>query len=212
MKNSRKWGNDSGEVIYVSPATTDLLREPKLTVESIDNHVYFYSEVDSDRCLALMRAIKDKESFLTSEHIGRGLPADFPMTPVWLHVNSGGGSIFDALAVADQLKVIGIPVYSIVEGFCASAATIISMSCAKRYIMPSAYFMVHQFSSFVWGKYEEFKDEMKLQDMLMVDMVEFYSKNSKMPADEVREMLKRDSWFNAEEAIEKGFVDSLYVR
>lgn len=37
---------------------------PRLTVETVDNHIYFYADVDSDRCLALIRAIREADSEL----------------------------------------------------------------------------------------------------------------------------------------------------
>jgi len=182
---------------------------PKLTVENIDNHLYFYSTVDPDRCLALMKAIREIDNSLRREYQSRDLPEDFPMVPIWLHVNSGGGSLFDALSVSDQLTLIKSPIYSIVEGYSASAASIISMACTKRYIRPSAYMMIHQFWSFMFGKYEEFKDDMKFQDMLMATLTTYYVDHSKMDSVKVTELLKHDSWFNAEMSLELGLADHI---
>ena len=33
--------------------------------------------------------------------------------------------------------------------------------------------MIHQLSSGTWGTYEQFKDELKLQDMVMESMINF---------------------------------------
>lgn len=122
---------------------------PKLTVESIDNHVYFYAVVDSDRSLALMRVIREIDVKLENEHGSRNLPPDFPRTPIWLHIHSYGGELFAGLGVADQLQGIRTPIYSIVEGCTASAATLIAMACTRRYIMPTAFILIHQLSSFM---------------------------------------------------------------
>jgi ATP-dependent protease ClpP protease subunit len=110
---------------------------PRLTVETVDNHIYFYADVDSDRCLALIRAIRQADSELRSEYLSRGLEGT-PLTPIWLHLHSYGGDLFTGFSVADQLTMIKTPIYSIVEGICTSAATLISMSCSKRYICRAA--------------------------------------------------------------------------
>lgn len=182
---------------------------PKLTVETIDNHVYFYADVDTDRCLALIRTIREIDIRLRNEYVSRMLLPDHPPTPIWLHVHSPGGSLFAAFSTANQLQQIKTPIYSIVEGYAASAATMISMSCQKRFILPDAYMMIHQLSSIYWGKYEELKDEMHLLNMLMESLKGFYGKHSKLTGDEIQDILKRDSWFNAAECMEKGFVDDI---
>ena len=41
----------------------------RLTVESIDNHVYFYADVDSDRCLSMIRQIREIDIRLRTEQI-----------------------------------------------------------------------------------------------------------------------------------------------
>ena len=44
-----------------------------LTVETIDNHVYFYCGVDGDRCLALLRTIREVDAKLRNERVSRSL-------------------------------------------------------------------------------------------------------------------------------------------
>jgi ATP-dependent protease ClpP protease subunit len=185
-------------------------KEQKLTVETTNNHIYFYAIVDSDRCLALMKSIRDVDNQLRNERLSRSLPEDFPYVPIWLHVNSGGGYLFDGLAVADQLKTIKTPIYSLIEGYNASAATLISMACHKRLIMPSAFVLIHQLSSFLYGSYEQLKDDVHMLDMAMAHLVTFYTEHSHLEEEEIRAMLRRESWFNAQEALEKGFVDEIY--
>lgn len=206
------WGMTAakGEDESPAPPKADAVTPtPKLTVEVMNNHVYFYADVDGDRCLALMRAIRELDSQFRSEHITRALPDTHPPTPIWLHIYSPGGSLFAGLGVADQLKSIKTPVYSIVEGYCASAATLISMACTRRYIMPSGFVLIHQLSSFFWGTYEQFKDEKNLLDMAMERLRKFYVERSKISEEEITGLLKRDSWFNARQSLEMGFVDHI---
>jgi len=184
---------------------------PKLTVEVINNHIYFYADVDTDRCLALVRNIRVIDEQLRNERASRMVPKDHPSVPIWLHIQSGGGSLHAGLATADQFSTIATPIYSLVEGYAASAATIISVACTKRFILPSAYMMIHEFSSVMWGKYRDFQDEMKLYDMLMIQMVNFYAKRTKISKAKVRKLLDHDSWFNAEQCVEIGLVDEILV-
>lgn len=170
------------------------------------NHLYLYAGVETENCLILAQQIKDLDAILRAEKISRGILADIP---IWLHIQSGGGSAFSAFALADQIKSTQTPVYSVIEGVAASAATIISMSCKKRFITRSSMAMIHQVSGLVWGKYEEIIDRKHMLDMLMEMLVKFYRNNSKMSVRKIREILKRDSWFNAEECLEFGIADEI---
>ncbi len=176
------------------------------TVEAADNHVYFYADVSSDRTLQLIRTLREKDAALRAEAISRGL--DSP-TPIWLHINSYGGSLFTAFSIADQIALLKTPVYSIVEGICASAATLISLSCSKRYILPNSFMLIHQLSSFMWGTHEQFKDEMEVQNKLMTRLVNFYTARTHAKEEEIRAMLVRDYWMDAEEALKRGLVDDI---
>ena len=181
----------------------------KLTVETINNHVYFYADVDSDRVLALLGELRRLDATLRNEHATRQLEGIAPLTPIWLHVQSGGGDLFAGFSAADQLQTIATPVYSIVEGYCASAATLISMACKRRFIQPNAFVLIHQLSSCMGGKYEEFRDEMRVLDMAMRRMVMFYAARSRLTPRQAYMLLRHDSWFGAQDCLRIGLVDEI---
>lgn len=182
-----------------------------LTVETIDNHVYFYSEVNSDRCLDLIRQLRAVDNNLLHERLSRNLPTNFPLTPIWLHIHSNGGELYSALAASDGLAQLHSPVYSIVEGLAASAATLLSMACSRRHITPSSFMMIHQLNSIAWGSYEKIKDDVIRIEMAMTRIKGFYLEHGKLSPEEIDELLKHDSWFDASKAIEAGLVDEIYV-
>jgi len=181
------------------------------TVEAINNHVYFYAEVNSDRGLTLLQRLKETDNFLRSEHISRALPSDFPPIPIWLHINSWGGSVTDGFAISDQIKQIQTPIYSIVEGMCASAATFISMACTHRYIQPSAYMLIHDITAFLWGTHTQITDDVKLLEMMKERIIMFYVTHSALKKNVVEDYLLHNTWFNAGMAVEAGMVDSIYA-
>jgi len=182
-----------------------------LTVEVIENHIYFYADVDADRSLALIQELRRLDAKLRNEHASRGLDAIHPATPIWLHIYSYGGDLFAGFSIADQIGLIKTPVYTIVEGVCASAATLIAMSGSHRYILPSAFMLVHQLSSGVWGTHEQFKDEVAMQEKAMSKLVAFYEQRCKLSAEKIREMLARDTWMDAEQCVEAGFVTEVKI-
>lgn len=174
-----------------------------------DNHIYYNQRVDSDSCIALTKQIRELVNGMRQQRITQGLHDGWPKTPIWLHVQSWGGNPFPALAVADQLELFDWPVYSIVEGYCASAATFIALACEKRFILPSSFMLIHQLSSLMWGTFEQFQDEINLQAMLMEQFTAFYARHSNVKPKEIRKRLKRDYWMSAQQAVSDGFVDKL---
>jgi ATP-dependent protease ClpP protease subunit len=196
------WNSIDGAVLKASVGPV----AAPLTVEAFDNHVYFYSDVDTDRCLALVKTLRELDNKFRQESSSRNMSGT--IVPIWLHINSGGGDMFSAFGVADQIRQIQTPIISIIEGLTASAATIISTACPKRLVQPSAYMLIHQFSAFFWGKHEEFKDEMQLQEMMMKRIIAFYVSRTKLDEVRLAEMLKHDTWMDAAKAIEYGFADA----
>jgi len=182
---------------------------PKLTVETVNNHLYFYADVDTDRCLALIRSLHELDTSLRNERLTRNLPNDYPLTPIWLHIQSNGGSLFTGLAVSDQIAQFKTPIYSVVEGICASAATLISMSCAKRFMLPRSFLLIHQLSTVAWGKYEDIKDEVVLLDMAMSQLTKFYVDRSRLSKKKIVEMLTHDTWMSAEQCLVNGMIDEI---
>lgn len=181
---------------------------PQPSIVAYDNHVYFYADVTPDRCLELLQRLREVDGRLASEQANR-LPYQSPPVPIILHIHSYGGEAHIALAVADQVRQLRSQVISIVEGVCASAGTLISMACHTRLISPNSMMLIHQFSSWLLGTYEEMVDGMKYADRLMAILVNFYTGHSKMTPEQTADVLKRDSWFTAGEAESLGLVDGI---
>ncbi len=185
------------------------MAEDTSEIVTINNHIYFYSEVTSEHGLTLLQGLRELDASLQKERLTQELPDDFPLTPIWLHIYSGGGDLFAGFAIADQIKTIRSPVYSVIEGMCGSAATLISLPCSRRFITPNSFLLIHQLSSSMWGTYEKFKDEMILQDMVMEKLTAFYRYYTKLSRTRVRKLLERDSWLDAEQCVIDGFVDGI---
>jgi ATP-dependent Clp endopeptidase proteolytic subunit ClpP len=183
--------------------------QPRSVVERQDNRIYFYADVTSEKAYALLRLLRDVDADLAAEAATRGMPPGSPATPIWLHIASYGGSLFSGLSLADQLSLIRSPVYTVVEGLSASAASLLALAGTRRYILPNSFILIHQLSAFASGTHEQFKDEIDIQAKLMNRLVEFYVQRTNLPDRKVRKMLQRDTWLDAETSMELGFVDEI---
>lgn len=175
-------------------------------VESIGNNIYFYSEVSDSRILALNRALKDMATRIQMDAVKSGVVA-----PIWLYIMSPGGSVFAGLSALDTIEEIRkkVPVYTVVDGYAASAGTFISLAGSKRYIRPNSVMLIHQLSSVFWGKYEEMKDEIQNLDLLMSIIVSIYEKRTSVPVKRLEQVLKKDLWWDAVKCKSMNLVDEI---
>lgn len=134
-------------------------------------------------------------------------------TPIILRIYSPGGDVFTAMTISDRIKQeIKSPVYAILEGYVASAATIIALAADKVYSFENAYFMIHQVargSLFYYRTAAEQEDDMRLTNNLMDGITRIYTGRSSLDEKTVRDMLRRDTWLSASEAKGVGFVDGI---
>jgi ATP-dependent protease ClpP protease subunit len=192
-------------------AVAETVKGDRLTVETLGNHLYFYADVNSDRVLALIRSLKETDQYLRNERLNRQVPPDFDPVPIWIHINSNGGYVNDGLLAYDTIREVSqlTPVYTVVEGLAASAATLMSVAGEKRFITPSSLMMVHQLSGAVYGTHEEFKDEVRGQEMMMKLIRRIYEQRCQIDKKTLNEMLKRNYWLNADDALRLGFVGEI---
>lgn len=172
-----------------------------------NNHIYFYTEIDRKSISNLNFFIREAEEYC----ILTALRLRIDELPIYLHIYSNGGYIYAAFAAIDVIKSCKVPVYSIIEGATASAGTLISVVCKKRFIRPTSYMLIHQLSSECWGKMSEITDEYKNLTNVMYKITKIYKKYSKLSPKKLEKLLKHDLWLDAKKSIKYGLVDELYI-
>jgi len=187
-----------------SDSDNDDDEESKIVREN--NHVYFYSEVSRESVFKLNILLREAEKFVHTT----SFDLNVKNIPIYLHINSFGGSLYDAYAAVDAIKNLRVPIYSIIEGCAASAGTIISVVCTKRFIGKNAHMLIHQLSSKMWGKMSEIEDEYKHLNELMKQIKRLYGEYTKISKKELTELLKHDIWLNPQTCIKYGLVDDVY--
>lgn len=124
-----------------------------------------------------------------------------------VYINSGGGEVFAAVAMAQQLKKHKAEVHTYVEGIAASAATIIAMAGDVRHMTVSGLYMIHLPSSCVSGNKHSFAKGIevleKVEDIIRLT----YKNKTNLSDDELTQMIDHETWLTAEEAYKYGFVN-----
>lgn len=82
--------------------------------------------------------------------------------PIRLLINSPGGSLDTEETLVSIIKLSKTPVYGVALGMVASAASLIYLSCHKRFALPNAYFILHRGScQNMGGNYNEIQAAME---------------------------------------------------
>lgn len=195
--------------IYVLPSMHDSanwqLADPSLVnfYADINNRVYWLTEEIGECTLDLVQYITrwNRED--------RGVPVE-ERKPIRIIIDCGGGSLSVSETLSNIIKMSKTPVYSIALGFVASGASVVHLSCHKKFALPNSVFVLHKGScSGVSGTYDEIvsfaRDYEKQIEMLMT----FYIENTKYTEDEIEENIQTDWYIRMDEAIEKGLVDEV---
>ena len=137
------------------------------------------------------------------------LDAMSPDKPIKVYVNSPGGVADDGFAIYDLMHFVRAPVYTIVTGMAASAATILLLGAAKgrRLIMPHARVMLHQPSTMVRGTAADISVSAKELLRLRRKANDLYARETGRPVEQIEKELSRDYWMSAEEAVAYKIVD-----
>ena len=129
-----------------------------------------------------------------------------------LRINSPGGYVFAAQAIYNQLKSYTGNITACIDGMAASAATIITCA-ADKVVMPSnGIFMIHNPMCIVMG-YMDVPKLKKMTDRLTVvkqTIVNVYMKKCKNVSEsKLNKLMDAETWMNADEALDYGFVDEV---
>jgi len=174
------------------------------------DHIYFYAEVTKETALILNQKLH-QVSMQCLGSIFNSMYEVNPPAPIWLHINSYGGEVHAALAIADTIERIKttVPIVTVVEGAAASAATIISTAGTRRLMRKNSYMLIHELSDLAWGRHSEMVDHIENNKDLMKTLKNWYVSHTKLKSANLEEILKRDKWWNSTICKRHGLVDDI---
>ena len=128
---------------------------------------------------------------------------------ITLHINSPGGSVFSAVAIANTLKNHKAKITANIDGLAASAATIITSACDTVRMPKNALFMVHNPITFAYGNNQDMQKTLEMLNKVKNSIIETYLNKAKTDKETLSELMDNETWMSAEEAKEYGFVDEI---
>lgn len=174
-----------------------------------DNKIYFKTIINEDSVEKLIKIIECKNKKF-KKILSNKMIASAQAKPLYLHITSYGGCLLSTFRAIDAIKRSEVPIYTVVDGYAASGATLMSIVGQKRMMTPNSYILIHQLSAGAIGKYWELKDESDNCDTWMRDIYSLYSRYTNMTENELHEYLSHDLWWKADKCMEVGLVDEIY--
>ena len=174
------------------------------------NHLYFHTEVSEDsvdKVKKLMRQYWNKVSHIKKTHEC----VEFTPKPLYLHIFSLGGCVYSGFSLYDFIIEFKkkIPIYTVVEGMCASAATFFSVAGTKRFMTPNSYILIHQLSTMIGGNFEQVQDGYDNSKKSMEKIMQIYKTHTKINKKKIPNILKHDLNWDAGECVKYGLIDEI---
>jgi ATP-dependent Clp protease, protease subunit len=126
-----------------------------------------------------------------------------------LSINSGGGSVFDGIAIYNMLKTHKATVNVYVEGLAASIASVIAMAGDTITMRSGSMMMVHMPWTLSQGNAEEMRKTADTLEKTGDSIVDIYSERTGISPDNIRNIMNEETWLSAEEAVEQGWATKL---
>lgn len=128
---------------------------------------------------------------------------------VTIHINSSGGSVFDANTMAEALRGYKGHTTASIEGLAASAASYFALTADDVVINPSALMMIHNPWDFAVGDAEDMRKKADMLDKARSTISAQYARKTGRTVDEIEGLMDAETWFTAQEAVEFGLVDRM---
>ena len=172
-----------------------------------------YSRLLEDRIVFLTGPINDEvaDSIVAQLIFLEGKDPD---KDICLYINSPGGSVTAGLAIYDTMNYIKCDVSTICIGLAASMGAFLlsSGTKGKRYALPNSEIMIHQPLGGAQGQASDIKIQadhiLRTRDRLN----KILSENSSQPLDKIEKDVDRDFFMTANEAMEYGLIDKVFVK
>lgn len=123
-------------------------------------------------------------------------------------INSGGGDVYAGSEIYTALKEYPGKVNIKIVGIAASAASVIAMA-GHVTISPTAQIMIHNVSSFAAGDNRTMQHEADVLKGFNESIASAYVDKTNQPLDDILELMNKETWLTAQQAVELGFADEV---
>lgn len=126
-----------------------------------------------------------------------------------IEINSGGGDVYAGSEMYTAIKAYRGNTIAKVVGIAASAASVAAMGAKKVLISPTAQIMIHNVMSGASGDYRDLQHESEVLKNYNTSIANAYILKTGLEQKKVLEMMNKETWLNAQQALENKFADEI---
>lgn len=128
---------------------------------------------------------------------------------VELNISSNGGDVLAASEIYTALRSYKGNVSGNVVSMAASAASVIACACQPLRISPTAHIMIHNAWLTSSGNKNDKQQDVTLLEGIDESIINAYEAKTGQSRDVLADLMNKDSWLNAQKAMEAGFADEI---
>ncbi len=127
--------------------------------------------------------------------------------PLEVHINSGGGDVWDGIGIKNAIEAHKGPVTTVVDGIAASIASIIAQAGSDRVMMPGSMMMIHDAFTVAAGNAAELAKMAQTLDEVSGNLAAVYARSAGGTPEQWRDAMKEETWYTADQAVAAGLAD-----
>ncbi|MGF1499858.1 MAG: ATP-dependent Clp protease proteolytic subunit [Elainellaceae cyanobacterium] len=183
----------------------------RLPGSSYEQWISIYERLFRERIIFLAEEVDDAIANAIVAYM-LYLDSEDPSKPIYLYINSPGGSVTAGMAIYDTMQHIKSEVVTICVGLAASmgAFLLTAGTKGKRLALPHARIMIHQPLGGV-GRRQATDIEIEARQILRVrkDLNELMAQHTGKSVEQIEKDTDRDYFMSAEEAQAYGLIDQV---
>ncbi|WP_163526621.1 head maturation protease, ClpP-related [Halobacillus ihumii] len=128
---------------------------------------------------------------------------------VEVHINSGGGSVFDGSEIYTALKDYSGNTTGKIVGLAGSAASVIAMAVNNLMMSPTAQIMIHNAATMAGGDYRDMEHTAGILKNVNKTVANSYMAKSGMNETDLLDMMDKETWLTPQQAMEYKLIDEI---
>ncbi len=176
------------------------------------NKIWAVNKLDNKTAEILLYGYIGSDKVNAADFVAELKQLEANYSTIRLRINSGGGSIFEGIAIFNAIKQSDCNIEAYVDGLAASMASVIVLACKKIYMSKIARLMIHRPSGAAMGNPDQLRSTAEMLEGLESTLCEIYAERTGLTVEAVKAkyMGTSDSWVSADEALSAKLIDGIY--
>jgi len=127
--------------------------------------------------------------------------------PVWILIDSPGGSVITGAQIVSAIESAGVEVNTVCLTICASMAAIIHQYGTNRYMVDRSILMFHEASGGVGGTVPQMLSQLTTMNRYIQKMIAHIATRAGLSFKDLDSKLASELWLDAEDSLKQKFSD-----